>query len=117
MILFRGIGASKGRASGAMVLDPDRVTDGCVLVRTDLDHDDSPAMKRCAAIVTTRGGITGDAAIVARTLGKPCVVSCANVRVDYTAKALFFMLDGKEESVSEGEVITVDGAQGTIERT
>jgi pyruvate,orthophosphate dikinase len=115
MILFRGIGASPGRATGAVIFSPDAAREDAVLFRTETSADDTPAIRVCAAVVTTRGGITADAAIVARTLGKPCVVSCASARIDYSARAMYFVIDGVEHTLCEGDRVTVDGAAGTVE--
>ena len=76
-------------------------------------------MKAAAGIVTTRGGITGDAAIVARSLGKPCIASCSPLRVDYSSGSLTIWRDsttddGDDRVLKKGDVITIDGAKGEI---
>ena len=75
-------------------------------------------MRAAAGIITTRGGITGDAAIVARSLGKPCIASCAPMRVDYAKDLLTVWRDSTGEETDivlhKGDVITIDGATGEI---
>lgn len=119
--LTRGTGASPGTATGAVVF---RAEDALafaargqpvVFVRIDTNSDDVPGMQAAAGIMTTRGGLTGDAAIVARTLGKPCIASCSQVHVDYTKDRMTVWRDGQEDVVvGKGDVITIDGATGEI---
>ena len=75
-------------------------------------------MKVAAGIVTTRGGITGDAAIVARSLGKPCIASCSALHLDYTENTLTVWRDSSNEEpdivVKKGDVVMIDGAKGEI---
>jgi pyruvate,orthophosphate dikinase len=77
-------------------------------------------MQAAAGIVTTRGGITSDAAIVARSLGKPCIASCLPIRVDYTTNQLTVWRDSGEDEadivLSKGDAITINGATGEIWR-
>jgi pyruvate,orthophosphate dikinase len=77
-------------------------------------------MQAAAGIVTTRGGITSDAAIVARSLGKPCIASCMPIRVDYQTDQLTVWRDSSDDEpdiiLSTGDVITIDGATGEIWR-
>jgi pyruvate,orthophosphate dikinase len=123
-LLAKGTGASPGTATGAIVFrSEDAVAlaaDGApvILVRTETTSDDVPAMKVAAGIVTTRGGITGDAAIVARSLGKPCISSCAALRVDYADNSLTVWrdstLDEADLVLTKGTVVTIDGASGEI---
>lgn len=116
MILFKGIGASPGRASGRVIFTPEAGHEGAILFRTETSPEDTPAIRACAAVVTTRGGLTADAAIVARLLGKPCVVGCTQVRIDYAARAMYFAHEGTERALKEGETVTVDGSTGQIEQ-
>lgn len=81
---------------------------------------DFPRVHVHVHIVTTRGGITGDAAIVARSLGKPCISSCPTMRVDYTTNSLTVWRDSTNDDAEEdvvlqkGAVITIDGTKGEI---
>jgi len=128
-LLARGVGASPGTATGAVVFRAEDALalarDGkpVILVRIDTTADDVPAMQVAAGIVTTRGGITGDAAIVARTLGKPCISSCPPLHVDYAKNSLTVWRDstsdqnsGPDVVLARGDVITIDGARGEIWR-
>ena len=85
---------------------------------TETTSEDVPGMRAAAGIVTTRGGITGDAAIVARSLGKPCIASCPPMRVDYAKEQITVWRDstGDEEDVvlNKGATITIDGSKGEI---
>jgi pyruvate,orthophosphate dikinase len=109
-IVFRSEDAVAMAAKGTAV----------ILVRIETTSDDVPGMRAAAGIITTRGGITGDAAIVARSLGKPCIASCAPMRVDYATSSLTVWRDstdgdGDADVVLErGAIITIDGAKGEI---
>jgi pyruvate,water dikinase len=102
-VLLSGVAASPGIASGPVKIVPDasqidRVYDGDILVAEMTTPDFVPAMKRAAAIVTNRGGRTAHAAIVSRELGIPCVVGA----------------EGATTTLSDGQIITVDGAHGKV---
>ena len=125
-LLARGMGASPGTATGEIVFrSEDAVTlaakgTSVILVRIETTSDDVPGMRAAAGIVTTRGGITGDAAIVARSLGKPCIASCPPMRVDYAKNRLTVWRDSTQDDADSdivleaGAVITIDGAKGEI---
>lgn len=125
-LLARGMGASPGIATGKMVFRSEEAVamaaDGTsvILVRIETTSEDVPGMRAAAGIVTTRGGITGDAAIVARSLGKPCIASCAPMRVDYAKDSLTVWRGSTGEEADivllKGAVITIDGAKGEIWR-
>jgi pyruvate,orthophosphate dikinase len=117
------MGASPGTATGAIVFrSEDAVAlagsgQSVILVRIETTPEDVPGMRAAAGIVTTRGGITGDAAIVARSLGKPCIASCAPLRVDYADDSLTVWRDsGDAEDIvlKKGDVVTIDGGKGEI---
>jgi pyruvate,orthophosphate dikinase len=123
-LLARGMGASPGTATGAIVFrSEDAVAlarDGVsvILVRIETTPEDVPGMKVAAGIITTRGGITGDAAIVARSLGKPCIASCAPLHLDYTKNSLTVWRDSTNEEadivLAKGDIVTIDGGKGEI---
>lgn len=123
-LLAKGMGASPGTATGKIVFQSDEAVamaaDGTsvILVRTETTSEDVPGMRAAAGIVTTRGGITGDAAIVARSLGKPCIASCPPMRVDYAKDLLTVWRDstGDENDIvlHKGDTITIDGSKGEI---
>lgn len=123
-LLAKGMGASPGTATGEIVFrSEDAVAlaaqgKSVILVRIETTSDDVPGMKVAAGIITTRGGITGDAAIVARSLGKPCIASCSPLRVDYASDSLTIWRDSSGDDddlvLKKGDVITIDGAKGEI---
>lgn len=123
-LLAKGMGASPGTATGKIVFRSEdavaMAADGMsvILVRTETTSEDVPGMRAAAGIVTTRGGITGDAAIVARSLGKPCIASCPPMRVDYAKEQVTVWRDstGDEEDIvlDKGATIRIDGGKGEI---
>jgi len=123
VLLARGMGASPGSATGAIVFrSEDAVAFAAegkpvILVRIETTVEDVPGMKAATGIVTTRGGITGDAAIVARSLGKACIASCSQLRVDYVegTMTVWSSSDDEEDIVlKQGDVVTIDGSKGEI---
>ncbi len=115
-LLATGLPASPGAAVGRVVFDADvaeRLTsegETVILVRHETSPDDFHGMVAAEATVTTRGGVTSHAAVVARGMGKCCVVGCEGVEIDYAAE--LFRADGVE--VSSGDWISVDGTTGRI---
>ena len=115
-ILVRGIAASPGAASGMVVFDVKRATalgeDGkkVILVREETKPEDVPAFFASVGILTSRGGKTSHAAVVARGMGKPCIVGCADLRIDYDANSC----TAGGTTVSEGDHITIDGTTGSV---
>jgi pyruvate,orthophosphate dikinase len=114
--LVTGLAASPGGASGRVAFTADEavtLTEGghdVVLVRQETSPDDFHGMVAARAVVTSRGGVTSHAAVVARGMGKCCVVGCEDMTVDY-AQQLFRT---PNTVVSSGDIITVDGTSGTI---
>jgi pyruvate,orthophosphate dikinase len=123
-LLAKGMGASPGKATGEIAFRTEDVLSAVakgrsvILVRIETTHEDVPGMQAAAGIVTTRGGITGDAAIVARSLGKPCIASCTPLRVDYANNELTVWRDSVDDEadvvLKKGDVITIDGGNGEI---
>ena len=115
-VLATGLPASPGAASGKVVFDADEAEtlaaagEKVVLVRHETNPDDFHGMVAAQAIVTARGGTTSHAAVVARGMGKCCVVGCDALEIDYT-KQLFTAGNVK---VSRGDWITVDGTSGRV---
>lgn len=111
-----GVGASPGAASGAAIFDVAQAEalgkkgEKVILVREDTKPDDVPAFFQAAGILTSRGGKTSHAAVVARGMGKPCVVGCAQIEIDLENKS--FAAGGK--TISEGQKITIDGSTGRV---
>lgn len=115
-LLVKGIAASPGAASGIAVLDVKRATamgeNGAkvILIREETKPEDVPAFFESVGILTSRGGKTSHAAVVARGMGKPCIVGCSDLRIDYDNKQC--SVDGK--IVHEGDAITIDGSTGSV---
>lgn len=123
-LIAKGMGASPGTATGHIVFHADDAValanDGkpVIFVRIETTPEDVPGMKVAAGILTTRGGITGDAAIVARSLGKPCIASCSQLRVDYADGGSMTVLRDSTKAddliLPKGHLVTIDGANGEI---
>jgi len=114
-VIARGLAASPGAASGVAVLDADRAvelskTQKVILVRPETNPDDIHGLVAAQGVLTTRGGMTSHAAIVARGMGKPAVVGAEAIRVDEAGRS--FSVDGL--LIREGEVITIDGSSGEV---
>ena len=115
-MVAKGIAASPGAASGVAVFDVKRATtmgeNGArvVLIREETKPEDVPAFFTSVGILTSRGGKTSHAAVVARGMGKPCIVGCSELKIDYENRKCF--ADGK--IINEGDSITIDGSSGGI---
>jgi len=116
VFLGRGINASPGAASGKVALDPNkaerwaRAGDEVILVRTETSADDFHGMVVSKGILTSRGGATSHAAVVARGIGKPCVVGAEKIEVDYERG----VIRSNNVVVKEGEYISIDGTRGEV---
>lgn len=114
--ITKGMPASPGAASGMVIFDVKRASSvgesgtKVILVREETKPEDVPAFFSSVGILTSRGGKTSHAAVVARGMGKPCIVGCSDIKIDYSAKR--FLVNGKV--VGEGETITVDGSTGNV---
>jgi pyruvate, orthophosphate dikinase len=112
-----GVGASPGAASGSAVFDIacaeelGKKGEKVILIREDTKPDDVPAFFQSAGILTSRGGKTSHAAVVARGMGKPCVVGCSQIEIDADGES--FTINGKK-IVAAGQKITIDGATGKV---
>jgi pyruvate,orthophosphate dikinase len=115
--LVTGMGASPGAAVGKVVFDSATAVswaakgEAVVLVRTETNPDDLPGMVAAKGILTRRGGKTSHAAVVARGMGKTCVVAAQDIVIDPKA-GHFACPDGTV--VSEGDVISIDGKTGAV---
>jgi pyruvate,orthophosphate dikinase len=115
-LLVKGIAASPGAATGVVVFDVKKAVSmgdsgvKVILVREETKPEDVPAFFASVGILTSRGGKTSHAAVVARGMGKPCIVGCAEMKIDYATRK--FQVDSK--IVQEGEVITIDGSNGSV---
>ena len=114
--LARGTSAGSGVAVGAVVFDPARVAqvrqtaNDVVLLRRTAETGEIEAISGSAALVTVEGARTSHAAVVARQLGKPCIVGCGAVQIDTDSRRAVI---GTRE-ISEADVIAVDGSTGEI---
>lgn len=115
-LLAKGLPASPGAATGQVVFDADEAeqlaNDGkkVILVRPETTPDDIHGIVASQAIVTSRGGMTSHAAVVARGMGKACICGCEALKIDLKAKK--FMVE--DTLVNYGDVITIDGSTGEI---
>ncbi|HET9986195.1 MAG TPA: pyruvate, phosphate dikinase [Longimicrobiales bacterium] len=115
-LLACGLPGSPGAAAGKVVLDPDRAVEWAqagepvILVRRETSPDDFHGMVAAKAIVTCRGGMTSHAAVVARGMGKTCVVGAHGLGCDEGAG----ILKAGDVVVHEGDWITVDGTSGKV---
>ena len=117
-IIGRGLPSSPGAASGKIVFSAEDAEawvakgEKVILVRTETSPEDINGMHVSEGILTTRGGMTSHAAVVARGMGKPCVSGAGDLRVDYDNKQLMAM----GEVLDEGAIVTVDGSSGEVMR-
>ena len=115
-IIARGLPASPGAASGRIVFSAAEAEElheagvACVLVREETSPEDIRGMKAAVAILTGRGGMTSHAAVVARQMGKCCVVGCGALRIDVSAGRL--KVAGL--TMTSADTITVDGTNGSV---
>ncbi|MFH5925057.1 pyruvate, phosphate dikinase [Roseomonas xinghualingensis] len=115
-LLSRGLPASPGAACGVVVFNADEAElraqkgEAVILVRIETSPEDIHGMHAARGILTTRGGMTSHAAVVARGMGRPCVAGAGGIVVDYAAQAL----SAGGVTVQAGETITLDGATGEV---
>ncbi|MET0942811.1 MAG: pyruvate, phosphate dikinase [Mesorhizobium sp.] len=111
-----GLPASPGAATGEIVFSSDSAEDlkaqgrKAILVRVETSPEDIHGMHAAEGILTTRGGMTSHAAVVARGMGKPCVSGAGSLRVDYKTGTLIAL----GHTFSKGDVITIDGGNGQV---
>ncbi|MEJ1157830.1 pyruvate, phosphate dikinase [Prosthecomicrobium sp. N25] len=115
-VLAKGLPASPGAASGEIVFNSEDAVAAkqagrkVILVRIETSPEDIHGMHAAEGILTTRGGMTSHAAVVARGMGKPCVSGAGSIRVDYTAETL--TAGGK--TLRKGDMVTIDGGSGQV---
>ena len=119
-ILATGLPASPGAAVGVIVFSPEEAEarfakgEKCILVRTDTSPEDVGGMWASQGILTSRGGMTSHAAVVARGWGKPCICGCGDMKVDTENNVVTFYRDGKEVTLKEGDYISLNGDLGEV---
>src|SRR5258705_294663 len=115
-VIATGLPASPGAAAGEIVFSSDEAAklqaDGrkVILVRIETSPEDIHGMHAAEGILTTRGGMTSHAAVVARGMGKPCVSGCGTIRVDYGRGTMSI----GSRTFKTGDVITIDGSVGQV---
>jgi len=111
-----GLPASPGAATGEIVFSSDDAEEAkaqgrkVILVRIETSPEDIHGMHAAEGILTTRGGMTSHAAVVARGMGKPCVSGAGSLRVDYRVGTLLAL----GHTFRKGDVITIDGGNGQV---
>ena len=114
--LTKGLPASPGAATGAVVFDADEAEQlgkegkKVILVRPETTPDDIHGIVAAEAVVTSRGGMTSHAAVVARGMGKACICGCESLKIDLKNK----MFTVGDTVVKYGDIITIDGSTGII---
>src|SRR6202007_691508 len=115
-VLARGLPASPGAASGEVAFTAEEAEsrasrgEAVILIRIETSPEDIHGMHAAKGILTTRGGMTSHAAVVARGMGRPCVSGAGGISVDYNAQVL--TAGGK--FVRAGETMTLDGSTGEV---
>lgn len=115
-VLAKGLPASPGGVSGQVVFSSEEAVEWkekgkkVILVRVETSPEDIAGMVAAQGILTTRGGMTSHAAVVARGMGKCCVAGCGDIDIDYAAKTL----RAKGYVIKEGDIITLDGGTGEV---
>src|SRR6187200_1403808 len=115
-VAARGLNASPGAASGAIVLDADtaesrgKAGEAVILVRWETTPDDIHGLIHAAGVLTAHGGMTSHAAVVARGMGKPCVAGCEDLSIDVAAGTLRV----GTHDLRADDVITIDGGSGRV---
>ncbi len=114
--LAKGLNASPGAATGKAAFDPDRAVaaheagDPVILVRIETSPDDVHGMLAARGVLTARGGATSHAAVVARSMGLPCVAGAESLKIDYRSRTM----TAGDKLVNEGDMISIDGTTGEI---
>ncbi|MDB5055152.1 MAG: pyruvate phosphate dikinase [Bacilli bacterium] len=115
-IVAVGLPASPGAASGQAVFDADTAEQWArsgmkvILVRSETNPEDIHGVLIAEGVLTSRGGMTSHAAVIARGMGKPCVCGCEEISVDVEGKQFF----AGNRTVNEGDWISIDGATGRV---
>jgi pyruvate,orthophosphate dikinase len=115
-MLGRGLPAGPGAATGRIAFNAEHAVsmakdDPVILVRVETSPEDIAGMHSAAGILTTRGGLTSHAAVVARGMGRPCIVGAGALKVDYAKGEL--RSEG-HEPLEEGDWVSIDGTTGEV---
>jgi pyruvate,orthophosphate dikinase len=115
-VIATGLPASPGAAAGEIVFSSDEAellksqNRKVILVRVETSPEDIHGMHAAEGILTTRGGMTSHAAVVARGMGKPCVSGAGTIRVDYAAQTM----TAAGTTLKKGDTLTIDGSTGQV---
>ncbi len=115
-VIGSGLPASPGAASGKVVFTSEEaerlnsMMQSTILVRVETSPEDIHGMHAAKGILTSRGGMTSHAAVVARGMGRPCVSGSTEIEIDYEKK----LFKTNNKVIKEGETITIDGSTGRI---
>jgi pyruvate,orthophosphate dikinase len=115
-VVATGLPASPGAASGEIVFSSEEAEElkakgrKVILVRVETSPEDIHGMHAAEGILTTRGGMTSHAAVVARGMGKPCVSGAGSIRIDYNAKTMSVA----GQTLKQGDTVTIDGSTGQV---
>ncbi len=115
-VIGSGLPASPGAATGAIVFTAEEAVDAeaegrkVILVRVETSPEDIHGMHAAQGILTTRGGMTSHAAVVARGMGIPCVSGAGTMRVDLRNEKLI----GMGVTLTKGDIVTIDGSSGQV---
>jgi len=114
--LTQGLNASPGAASGKVIFDTDEAEmkgdegESVVLVRPETTPEDIHGLAAAEGVLTSRGGMTSHAAVVARGMGKPCVAGAEEIDIDLEGE--YFEVEGQR--IEKGDIITIDGTTGDV---
>ncbi len=114
--IAKGLPASPGAASGKVVFDVKEAAErgkkgeAVILVRPETTPEDIEGMAKSKGILTTRGGMTAHAAVVARGMGIPCIVGAEEIKLDLDKKEFY----ANGVTVKENDIITIDGSTGNV---
>ncbi len=115
-LLAQGLNAGPGAASGKIALSAEKAVEfsnegsSTILVRVETSPEDIAGMKAASGILTSRGGMTSHAAVVARGMGKSCIVGCSKMQIDYEKRKIIF----GDVELKEGDGISIDGTKGEV---
>jgi pyruvate,orthophosphate dikinase len=117
-LIAKGLNAGPGAASGRIVFNAEDAVEWAkrgekvILVRIETSPEDIAGMNAAEGILTSRGGMTSHAALVARQMGKVCVAGCGALLIDYKAREI--RVEGKDVLLKEGDYISLDGSTGEV---